>query len=398
MKNTIPVHILFIVENNSAPSDIRVWRETKTAKQAGYAVSVISPKNKKYPRSHEVMEGIEIYRHPAYKSKKGKFNQVVEYVNAIFWEFIFCIRVIIKKRFDIVHGANPPDHLFILGIIFKIFGVKYIFDHHDLAPELYAYKFGGEKNLIFRILRLMEKLSCKTSNAIISTNESYKRHIIETHGVNPEKVCVVRNDPEVPVTRKKLNPDPSQAAELTKLIYVGSINIQDGVDLLIKVVHVLVKELGQKQIVCTVVGDGDHLTYVKQLCNELDMAPYFDFKGYVYERETVQQYIDEADICLETAPNSEVNRKSTFIKIMEYMAAGKPIVAFDLDETRFTVKDSAILIEPGNITLFAKAIETLINDIPSRERIGQRSQNRIIEKLNWEEASRKLLYLYKSVL
>lgn len=395
--NNRPIHILFIVENNAVPTDIRVWREAKTAQSSGYCVTIISPKNKKYPRSYEVREGITIYRHPTFYLKSGIFNQVIEYCNAILWELILCFYIFVNNRFDIVHGANPPDHIFIFAILFRIFGVKYIFDHHDLAPELYACKFKSRGRSVFRILRIMEKMSCKTSNAIISTNDSYKRHVIETHRVDPKKVWIVRNDPEAPVLVQKLNPTFKKNGQVSKLIYVGSINFQDGLDILIRVVHFLVNNLGQKNVLCTIIGDGEYLAMVKQLCNELCVTPYIDFKGYVYERKMVQKYIENADICLDTAPNSDVNRKSTFIKIMEYMAAAKPVVAFDLDETRFTVDNSEILIKPEKIDLFAKAIENLINDPLKRESIGKALQKRIIEKLNWNEASQSLLSLYKSL-
>ena len=391
-------HILFIVENNTVPLDIRVWREARTAREAGYTVSVIAPKNKRYSKSYEIREGIEIYRHYSYEGQGGRFDQVVEYANALFWEFIFCAHIFLTNRFEIIHGANPPDHIFILAMVFKLFGVKYIFDHHDLSPELYASKFNGRKKSIFKILRLMEKLSCRISNAIISTNESYKSHIIEIHRVNPEKVCVVRNDPEINITSKQSKHDRPHSGKATKLIYVGTINFQDGLDILIRVVHVLVKELGQKQIVCTVVGDGNSLKCVKQLCNDLDMTDYFDFKGYVYDRETVQKYINEADICLDTAPKNEINQKSTFIKIMEYMISGKAIVAFDLDETRFTTDSSAVLVEPGDIVAYAKEIDRLIKDPIVRNELGEKAKRRIIESLNWNNSSKKLMSLYKSML
>jgi glycosyltransferase involved in cell wall biosynthesis len=390
-------HILFIVENNSVPPDIRVLREARTAIQGGYEVSVISPKNKNYPKNYEVVDGIEIYRHFAINNKSGKLNQVVEYANALFWETILCYRIFVKNPFNIIHAANPPDHIFILALFFKLFGVRYIFDHHDIAPELYVSKFRGGKNIIYSLLKLMERISCRTADLIISTNESYKNYVITMHGVNAGKVKIVRNDPELPETRRK---QISQKGpnDFYKLIYVGSINIQDGVDILVRVAHILVKKMGQKKVHCTIIGDGEYLPQVKILCAELGMNAYFDFKGYIYDRREVAQFIEEADICLETAPENEVNRLSTFIKIMEYMVAGKPIVAFDLDETRATVEDTAILIPPGNIDLFAQAIQKLMENASAREIIGNKAQDRIFKKLNWSEAAKNLLDSYQTVL
>ena len=390
------VHVLFIVENNTVPSDIRVWREANTAKQAGYEVSVISPKSKHYSKRYEVIEGIKIYRHPALNDKGGKLNQIIEYANAFFWEAILCVRLFFKNRFQVIHGANPPDHLFLLAGIFRIFGVKYIFDHHDLSPELFQCKF-NRKGHLFYLLRLMEKLSCLSADVVVSTNESYKRHIVDNHNVLPGKIYIVRNDPELPDQRETGGPKRNEDDCVTRLLYLGSINTQDSVDVLVRVMHVLVNEYSDKDVRCLVVGDGDSLSQTRALCTELGMDPYIDFTGYINDRSQLKEYVEEADICLETALDSEVNRKSTFIKVMEYMAAGKSIVAFDLDETRFTVGDSAILVQPGDLQAYAKAIDRLIKEPSTRKELGDRGRKRIIEELNWGKASRRLLSAYESL-
>jgi len=389
--------ILFIVENNTVPPDIRVWREALTIQKAGYTVTVISPKKASYSKYYEIIDNIEIYRHPSFESKGGKIYQVLEYANALIWELLICVRLMFGKRFEIIHGANPPDHLFLIASLFKIFGVKFIFDHHDLAPELYLCKFGSGKNLIHRLLRLMEKLSCHTANVIISTNQSYKGHIISKYKINPKKIFVVRNDPEIPNLEKTIERTLQKNSSIIKLLYVGSINKQDGVDLLIRALHILVSQINQSQIHCTVVGDGDDLTHIKTLCTELGIDPYLNFTGYIYDRKVVHDFIEDADICLETAPYNEVNAKSTFIKIMEYMAAGKPIVAFDLDETRYSAQNSALLVEQGNLKAFAEAIQKLILKPDLREKLGKAGQTRIIEELNWTNASRELLAAYQYV-
>ena len=333
-----------------------------------------------------------------FSNRGGKINQLVEYANAFFWEVLICLRVYFcTGRFHIIHGANPPDHIFLIALLFRLFGVKFIFDHHDLAAELYLCKFGGKKKLIYRLLSFMEKLSCRTADAIISTNQSYKKYVIETHGIKPEKIFIVRNDPE------EIGPQPHERTghertiPLTKLLYIGSINSQDGVDILVRVVQVLVSQLNQRQVHCTVVGDGDDLRRVKGLCTELCMDPYFEFTGYIYDRKMIQRLMEGADICLETAPYNEVNCRSTFIKIMEYMAAGKPIVAFDLDETRYSAQGSALLIEPGNLRAFAEGIERLVSDPTLRKTLGECGQRRISETLNWNNSSRELLKVYQSL-
>jgi glycosyltransferase involved in cell wall biosynthesis len=389
--------ILLIVENNTVPQDIRVWREARTAKLAGYSVTIIAPKNVKFLKNFEIIDDIEIYRHPFINKKRGIINQLVEYANALFWEVVLSVWVFSRKRFHIIHAANPPDHIFLIAYMFKLFGVKFVFDHHDLAPELYISKFNGKKNIIYGLLCLMEKLSCLTADAVVSTNQSYKKQVLSRHGIKPEKVFVVRNDPEVPKTQEKERTVQYRDKHLIKLLYVGSINNQDGVDVLITVVHILVNKLNQRHINCMVIGDGDDLPSVKRLCTELEMDPYFDFTGYIYDRKIIQKSIYESDICLETAPYSEANSKSTFIKVMEYMSAGKPIVAFDMDETRYSSQDSALLIEHGDLMGFAEAIEMLICQPSLREKLGEYGKRRITEVLNWDNSSRELLKAYEYI-
>ena len=192
-----PVHVLFIVENNTVPTDIRVWKEAQTAKKNGYDVSIIAPRSKVFSNTHEVVDGIRIYRHPAFNNGSGKLNQLLEYANAGLWETILSWRVFLKNRFHIIHAANPPDHAFLIARLFRPFGVKFVFDHHDLAPELFLDKFGGHPHLAHRMLTLMERWSCRSAVAVISTNESYRRIVVARHGLQAERVFVVRNDPEV---------------------------------------------------------------------------------------------------------------------------------------------------------------------------------------------------------
>ena len=215
-------HVLFIVENNSIPSDIRVWTEAKAVKQFGFDVSIISPVSRISPMRYEKLEGIEIYRHPLVPAKKGKTSYFPEYLNALLWEFVLSVKIFLKKPFHIIHGANPPDLIFMVAVIYKIFGCRYIFDHHDISPELFLAKFSGGKSVIYRLLLLFEKLSCRFADVIISTNESYKKIVVNRNSVKPEKVFVVRNDPpragiknEKIITAKK--------KQFVNLLYVGSI-------------------------------------------------------------------------------------------------------------------------------------------------------------------------------
>ena len=390
-------HVVFIVENSTPPIDIRVWREAKTIKEAGYRVSVIAPKTASFPDSYEMLEGIEIYRHQSI-SRDGKMGQLVEYVNAFIQELILGVRIFLKDPFILIHGANPPDHIFLLSLLFRPFGVKFIFDHHDLASELYLCKYRNKKNVLYYLLSLMEKLSCKLSDVIISTNESYRQHVVQKHHVKAEKIFIVRNDPEIPSSNgcheKKLVPkDPSTI----NLLYLGAINFQDGVDQLVKIISILVNEFNQKSIKCTVIGSGGDLLRVKLISKELGMDPYIDFLGVIRDRALIVDHIRNSDICLEPAPFNGANNQSTFIKVMEYMREGKPIVAFDLVETRFSTGGNAVLVRPTDLTEFADAVDKLIREPHRREALGQQAQKRIYESLNWNNAANNLRNAYKSV-
>jgi glycosyltransferase involved in cell wall biosynthesis len=390
-------HILFIVENNTYPSDKRVQPESLVAQKYGFKVSAISPTNKWYPRKYEVIDGIEIYRYHRLFGDKGKNKYIFEYINSILWELLFSIRIFIKRPFQIIHGANPPDFIFLVALFYKIFGVKYIFDHHDLAPELYLTKYGGKKGLFYRAQFLLEKLSCKFANVIISTNNTYKKLAVARHWVKPKKIFVVRNDPDLKVYHQKPERGVSGPNGKIKLLFLGGINSQDGVEILIQALHYLVDIHKEKNFVCNILGRGDAFESVKNAAAGYHLEDYVDFKGWVKDRQTILNYLLSSDICIEPAPDNELNRHSTFIKVMEYMSAGKPIVAFDLKETRYSTDANAVLVPKNDIKGFAAAIKQLIDDPGLREAIGRSALARIKNELNWENAAISLRNAYDSL-
>jgi glycosyltransferase involved in cell wall biosynthesis len=389
-------HVLFIVENNAAPHDARVWPEALVAKKNGFDVTVISPENELVCGQYETIDGIEIYRHPRPPEASGKIAFLLEYVSATFWEFLLSLKIYKRKPFHLIHGANPPDHLFVLAFFYKLLGVRYIFDHHDLTPELYLAKFSKNKDFVYRLLNLFEKISCNLADAIISSNDSYRKIVIRRHRLNPAKVFVARNDPK-PENFVLLEKIPANDSQHINLLFLGSIGPQDGIDNLLKALHCLVYELGQRNFVCRVVGGGESLAAAKELSAALKLESFIDFKGLILGRENLVKYLHAADICLEPAPDNAVNRHSTFIKIMEYMATGKPIVAFDLPETRYSTNNSALLIEPGDIRAFAQGIQKLMDDPNLRSKLGRKGRERIQQKLNWENSALNLKQAYDSV-
>jgi glycosyltransferase involved in cell wall biosynthesis len=387
-------HILFIVENFPAPLDKRVWHEALVAKEIGFDVTVISPENERARGKYVKIEGIEIFRHPNELRIFGKFGFLSEYMNALFWEFYLSIKVFLKKPFHIIHAANPPDTIFLIALFLKPFGVKFIFDIHDLTPELYLVKFLRGKDLIFRLLKLCEKFSCKLADSVITTNLSYNAIVKDRHNLKPKKIFIVRNDPK-PDDFHPIIKAAAKEPDRIVLLFIGSINSQDGVDNLLYALHFLINGLDENNFVCNIIGGGESLSAVKHLARILKIEDFIDFKGWITEKERIKDHLFESDICIEPAPDNILNRHSTFIKVMEYMAAGKPVVAFDLKETRFSTNNSAVLVQPGDIKAFAKAIKKLIDEPLLRQQLGHSGKSRIANELNWKNASRNLKKAYE---
>ena len=222
-------HILFIVENKPAPLDKRVWPEAMVAKEIGFDVTVISPENERARGKYDKIGGIEIFRHPKELRILGKFGVVSEYLNALFWEFYLSLKVFVKKPFHIIHAANPPDTIFLIALLLRPFGIKFIFDIHDLTPELYLVKFSGKQNSMFKLLNLCEKFSCKLADAVITTNRSYEAIVKDRHNLDSQKTFVVRNDPR-PNDFHQTTKNAAKRPDRIVLLFIGSINSQDGVD------------------------------------------------------------------------------------------------------------------------------------------------------------------------
>jgi len=390
-------HILFIVENNTFPADKRVQPESIVAQEHGFRVSAISPASDWYKNKHEVIDGVEIYRYRRLFNNEGKNRYIFEYINSLLWEFLLSIKIFVKNPFQIIHSANPPDHIFLIAFIYKVFGVKYIFDHHDLAPELYLTKYGAKKDLFYKVQYLFEKLSCKFASAILSTNETYKNLVVQRHGIKAAKVFVIRNDPQLDAFNNRVIPKISGQNGKIKLLFLGTINSQDGVEILIKALYHLVRFHNERNFICNVLGEGDAFESVKNAAAKYQLEKYIKFKGWIKEKQTILNYLFSSDICIEPAPFNELNRHSTFIKVMEYMAAGKPVVAFDLKETRYSTDANAMLVAKSDIEGFARAIKKLIDDPILREKMGRSGLERIRTGLNWENASINLRKAYDSL-
>ena len=385
-------HILLIVENNPAPWDVRVWNEATALKEFGYEVSIISPKNEKAPLAYERIDGIDIYRHDIPFEAEGKAGFMAEYGTALFWEFVLSIKLYLRKPFHVIHAANPPDHLFLIALLFKGLGVKFIFDHHDIAPENYVAKF-GKKDLFYKILCLMEKLTFKTSDVVISTNESYKRIAITRGKMDPSNVFVVRNGPTLEdVTFKPPNLVLKEGHQFL-VVYVGVIGNQEGIDTLLEIVDYVVHRQKRDDIKFVVIGTGPDWQNMVDLCKSMGLDTYVRFTGFI-PYEDFYEYLATADCCVNPEFANPFTDKSTMLKIMDYMTFGKPIVQFRTTEGEVTAKQSSAYVDANNVSDFGDTLLELLDNRQFAQKMGEFGKQRIVHELNWDMQKRNLYQAY----
>jgi glycosyltransferase involved in cell wall biosynthesis len=385
-------HVLFIVENSFVPEDKRVWYEALAVKEFGYEVSIISPKNNKSENRQKYIDGIRIYRHPFPLEGVGTISLLIEYINAFFWEIILSIRISITNQFDIIHAANPPDHLFLIALPFKLFGVKYIFDHHDIVPETYIAKF-GRKGFFYFILRVMEWLTFKISDIVISTNESYKEFATKRGGKSRNQVFVVRNGPNL-LFIPEVKPNPELRNGFNYLVgYVGAIGQQEGIDNLLHIVDYIVKERNRTDIKFIIVGPGRYVKKLVGLVKKLSLERYVWFTGFV-SNKLFYEILATIDIGVNPEFRNEFTDKSTMIKIMDYMTFGKPVVQFYTKEGEVTAGEAGAYIKENSEIQFANTILELLGDSEKRLRMGAIARRRIEEHLEWNKQKVNLRCAY----
>ncbi len=388
--------VLIVVENLPVPFDRRVWMEATTLRDAGYTVSVICPTNKNYTLEYEEIEGIYVYRHPLPPERNESWGFIVEYLAALYHETRLAWRVWRARGFDIIHACNPPDLVFLVAAPFKLlFGTKFLFDQHDVNPELYETKF-GRKDIPYHGLKLVERLTFALANAVISTNQSYKNIALTRGNKKPEEVFVVRSGPRV--DKFKLTTGGEHFREGFKYMvgYLGVMGPQEGIDHLLHAAKKIV-DSGRTDIKFMLVGGGSSLEDLKALSKELNLEKYVEFSGRVSDDDLLQR-LSACDICVNPDPMNPLNNISTMNKIMEYMALAKPIVQYDLIEGRYSAQDASIYAEPNNIDDLAAKILQLLADEALRARMGKIGEERMKTELSWEHSVPHLLAAYQHAL
>jgi glycosyltransferase involved in cell wall biosynthesis len=385
--------VLIIVENLPVPFDSRVWKEACTLRREGYEVSVLCPRGKGYEDRYEMIEGVHIYRHPISKEGNSPFGYLREYGSALFWEYLYTFYIYLRRGFQVIQGCNPPDNLFLVALPFKILGVKYIFDHHDANPELYLSKY-GRKDILYKIQFWLERLTYRCSDVVMATNSSYRDLAITRGGHISEDVFIVRNGPDVG-TFKAIAPSERLKHGKRYLVgYVGTMSIQEGLDLLLDVALYL-RQAGRHDVHFTCVGGGPGLADLQKLVKDNSLEDMVNFTGRVSD-ECLLEILSTADVCVNPDKPCEMNDMSTMIKIMEYMALGKPIVQFDLKEGRFSAQDASLYADNHNqVADFAAKIVWLLDNPSERDRMGQLGRKRVEQELAWEFSVNNLLKAYR---
>lgn len=388
--------ILIVVENLPVPLDRRVWLEATTLRAAGYEVSVICPMGRGWDAAYEEIEGIHIYRHPAPpEAHSGAVAYAREYWHAIKAWFRLAKQVRRERGFDVIQGCNPPDLIWLLAWRYRLSGVRYMFDHHDVCPELFEAKF-GKKGLLWAVMRIWERITFASASVSMATNESFRKIAISRGGMAPEDVFVVRSAPRV----ETFLPGPGDPAyrkgAKTVLGYIGVIGQQEGMDLLVQAVEHLVRKLGYSDLHVVIVGFGPELPTVEADVAARGLSDYFTFTGPLYGEDMLAA-MNAIDIGVAPDPKNAMNDISTMNKVMEYMTLEKPLVQFELTEGRASAGEAALYARANDPKDFAARIAALI-EAPERARsMGRLGRARVLDALSWDFSARQLLAAYDRI-
>lgn len=384
--------ILIIVENLPVPFDTRVWQEATTLAANGYTVSVICPVGKGYMAKEETLDGVHIFRHPLPPEGNGAIGYFREYGSALREELRLAKKIYREIGFDVIHGCNPPDDIYMVASFFKKYGVKYVFDHHDICPELFEAKFGSTKGLLYKSQVWLERQTYKHCTFAFVTNESYRRIAIERDRMPPERVIVLRSGPKLERLRQ-LPPDPSIRRGYPYMAgYLGVIGQQEGVEYILQAAQ-YIKER-ENNVFWGIVGGGPHLEAMKKQAHAMGLDDCVEFTGRVPD-EQMLRYLNTADVCVNSDTYNAMNDKSTMNKVLEYMALGKPIVQFDLTEGRYSAQEASLYAKRNDAVDMAEKIRQLLADPELRERMGRYGHERIVNELSWDNTSKALLEGYE---
>ena len=391
-----PGKVLIVVQNLPVPFDRRVWLEATTLRSAGFQVAVISPKGKAgdFQLAYEQIDEVDVYRYPAPPEAYGVIGYLYEFSYSLIMTAGLTLKLWRSRGIDIFQACNPPDTFFVLALILKATGVSFVFDHHDLSPEMYLAKGGRAGGLLHRGLQWLEKMTFRTADVVIATNESHREVAMTRGRVPSDKVFVVRSGPDL--DRLQVTEPNSNLRNGFEYLacYLGEMNPQDGVDYLLRAIKVFADELSRRDTKFVLMGGGPSIGSLKRMSHDLGLEDYVEFTGRVTDEELCS-YLSTADVCLDPDPYSEWADKSTMNKVIEYMAFGKPIVAFDLTETRWSAAEAALYVKPNDVRDFALKIEYLLANPSESKWRGEVGRERVENQLAWSFSVEHLLAAYQ---
>ncbi|WP_417747620.1 glycosyltransferase family 4 protein [Rosistilla oblonga] len=391
-----PYRILMLLENESVPDDCRVLLEAEALIDAGYAVTIICPTGEVTKKVDRIGE-IRVYRYPQAWEMSGVLGYLLEYGYSLVAAFVLSWFVLLRHGFDAVHVHTPPDLMGLVAIFFKLLGKRFVFDHHDLSPELYlAQKPGRGEGTVYRALRFFERLSCRKADRLIATNDTQRSIQIDRCGADPEACYIVRNGPNALFLSDVQPLESIRTPGCLTIGYVGVIGVQDGVDFMVRALHEVKTKHGRDDFRGVIVGSGPAIADLKRLAAKLDLADKILFTGMI-PFATVPSHIAAFDICLTPDPSNAYNDSCTTIKTMEYMALRKPTVCFRTRENQITAGDAAVYADNNDIPAYADAIVQLMDDPALRQAMGQTARQRIDNGLTWQHQAVRLIELYDNL-
>lgn len=388
--------VLIIVENLPVPFDRRVWHEARSLRDAGAVVSVICPSGEDAPAGETVLEGIHIHRHDLPVEGNGALGYLAEYSAAFWHQTRLAWRIRRQRGFDVIHGCNPPDLIFLVALQFRLLGCRFVFDHHDVTPELYEAKF-GKRGFFWYVMRLVERLTFAAASVSIATNDSYRRIAIQRGGMAEKDVFVVRSGPDL--TRLRRCPANLRWKNGRRFLvgYVGVMGAQEGIDLLLQSVHRICRVRGREDVQFVLAGAGPELAALRRRCRAMGLDDVVSFPGRIEDAELFEM-LSTADICVNPDRVTPMNDLSTMNKIMEYMAFSKPIVQFDVTEGRVSAQEASVYARANDPVDFANRIEELLADPERRHVMGQTGLERVRNALSWPHQVPALRAAYRRAL
>ncbi len=385
---------LIFIEDGSFTYDNRVISETKALVKAGWDVTVISPKYPCDPLYRKLGSRLRAYHYPK-PTAESVLGHLIEHSLSLLWGTALTLWVSLRHGFSVFHACNPMDILWLIALPYKLLGKKFIYDQHDLCPELWLSRRGqGGTGVLYRVLQVMEAASYKHADIVISTNETYKDVAVTRGGKDPDDVFVVRNGPDLRKFQPTYAERDSRKNGHLLVGYLGNMNPQDGVEYLLDAASEVVRGRGGSGISFVVIGGGSDYEHLRQKCGQMGLGDRVTFTGRIPDEEMIA-HLSACDVCVQPDPLNALNDKSTMNKAMEYMALGKPVVAFDLKETRISCGDAALYAAPNDVEDLADKILSLADNPALRLQLGARGRARIEQVLSWSHSVPNLLAAYE---